>query len=107
MPAAAAEAKTETAVAQPQFGYPGYPYGMMQAPTGRFGRPLYDFSGAPSLFVTEDLRQEDFTLAHRSNINSALGQSEVYEAEAVAVRRQKEVEATPPSSRSVSPPSTP
>lgn len=80
--------------AGPMMGYGGgFPYGMIQASTGRYGRPMYDFAGAPSLFVTEDLRQEDFALAHRSNVNSALGQSEVYEAEAVAVRRQKEAEA--------------
>merc|ERR1711871_1156756 len=59
----------------------------------RYGRPTYDFAAAPSLFVTEDLRQEDFSLAHRNNVNAALGQSEVYEAEAVAVRRAKETDA--------------
>merc|ERR1711968_400278 len=62
-------------------------------PAVRYGRPTYDFAAAPSLFVTEDLRQEDFSLAHRNNINAALGQSEVYEAEAVAVRRAKETDA--------------
>jgi len=90
-------------------------------PRSWVGRPLYDFAGAPSLFVTEvrlepwvcgtiarscavvctapprvfcaesgvstltkhhplsaqDLRQEDFALAHRSQVNNALGQSEV------------------------------
>merc|ERR1711871_926886 len=59
----------------------------------RYGRPTFDFAAAPSLFVTEDLRQEDFSLAHRNNVNAALGQSEVYEAEAVAVRRAKETDA--------------
>jgi len=62
-------------------------------PAVRYGRPTYDFAAAPSLFVTEDLRQEDFSLAHRGNVNAALGQSEVYEAEAVSVRRQKETDA--------------
>jgi len=62
-------------------------------PAVRYGRPTYDFAAAPSLFVTEDLRQEDFSLAHRNNVNAALGQSEVYEAEAVAVRRAKETDA--------------
>jgi len=62
-------------------------------PSVRYGRPTLDFAAAPSLFVTEDLRQEDFSLAHRSNINAALGQSEVYEAEAVAVRRKNEADA--------------
>merc|ERR1711998_126559 len=62
-------------------------------PAVRYGRPTYDFAAAPSLFVTEDLRQEDFSLAHRNNVNTALGQSEVYEAEAVAVRRAKESDA--------------
>merc|ERR1711871_1629475 len=59
----------------------------------RYGRPTFDFAAAPSLFVSEDLRQEDFALAHRNNVNTALGQAEVYEAEAVAVRRQKETRA--------------
>merc|ERR1711871_1071586 len=59
----------------------------------RYGRPTFDFAAAPSLFVTEDLRQEDFSLAHRNNVNAALGQSGVYEAEAVAVRRAKETDA--------------
>merc|ERR1711871_59599 len=59
----------------------------------RYGRPTFDFAAAPSLFVSEDLRQEDFALAHRNNVNTALGQAEVYEAEAVAVRRQKETDA--------------
>merc|ERR1711998_448466 len=59
----------------------------------RYGRPTFDFAAAPSLFVAEDLRQEDFALAHRNNVNSVLAQSEVFEAEAVAVRRAKEGEA--------------
>merc|ERR1711871_1189962 len=62
-------------------------------PAVRYGRPTYDFAAAPSLFVSEDLRQEDFALAHHNNVNAALGQSEVYEAEAVAVRRAKETDA--------------
>merc|ERR1711968_398577 len=62
-------------------------------PAVRYGRPTYDFAAAPSLFVSEDLRQEDFALAHRNNVNTALGQAEVYEAEAVAVRCQKETDA--------------
>merc|ERR1711998_569791 len=59
----------------------------------RYGRPTFDFAAAPSLFVAEDLRQEDFALAHRNNVNSVLAQSEVFEAEAVAARRNKEKEA--------------
>merc|ERR1711970_1291891 len=62
-------------------------------PAVRYGRPTYDFAAAPSLFMTEDLRQEDFSLAHRNNVNNALAQSEVYEAEAVAIRRTQEMEA--------------
>merc|ERR1711939_413564 len=71
------------AVATTQFGQPSV----------RYGRPTFDFAAAPSLFVAEDLRQEDFALAHRNNVNSVLAQSEVFEAEAVAVRRAKEGEA--------------
>jgi hypothetical protein len=59
----------------------------------RYGRPTFDFAAAPSLFVAEDLRQEDFSLAHRNNINSVLAQAEVFEAEAVSVRRNKESDA--------------
>merc|ERR1712216_1073326 len=62
-------------------------------PTVRYGRPTFDFAAAPSLFVSEDLRQEQFSLAHRDNINNALGQAEVFEAEAVAARRQSEADA--------------
>lgn len=67
-------------------------YSAESFPAVRYGRPTYDFAAAPSLFVTEDLRQEDFSLAHRNNVNVALAQSEVFEAEAVAARRQKEAE---------------
>lgn len=63
------------------------------APTARYGRPTFDFAAAPSLFCTEDLRQEELALAHRNSINNSLGQSEVYEAEAVASRRSREAEA--------------
>merc|ERR1711966_621888 len=63
-------------------------------PCVRYGRPTFDFAAAPSLFVAEDLRQEDFALAHRNNVNSVLAQSEVFEAEAVAARRNKEKEAS-------------
>merc|ERR1711898_84649 len=62
-------------------------------PTVRYGRPTFDFAAAPSLFVSEDLRQEQFSLAHRDNINNAHGQAEVFEAEAVAARRQSEADA--------------
>merc|ERR1712188_190145 len=62
-------------------------------PAVRYGRPTYDFAAAPSLFVAEDLRQEDFSIAHRNNVHNALYQSEVYETQAVADRRQKEMEA--------------
>merc|ERR1712167_536897 len=69
-------------------------YAAESFPAVRYGRPTYDFAAAPSLFVTEDLRQEDFALAHRNNVNVALAQSEVFEAEAVAARRNKEKEAS-------------
>merc|ERR1712216_1062538 len=62
-------------------------------PTVRYGRPTFDFAAAPSLFVSEDLRQEQFSLAHRTNVNTALSDAEVYEAEAVAQRRQMESDA--------------
>merc|ERR1712072_1139281 len=63
------------------------------APSVRYGRPTFDFAAAPSLFVSEDLRQEEFALAHRTNVNTALSDAEVYEAEAVAHRRQMESDA--------------
>merc|ERR1711939_73182 len=63
------------------------------APSVRYGRPTFDFAAAPSLFVSEDLRQEEFALAHRTNVNTALSDAEVYEAEAVAQRRQMESDA--------------
>merc|ERR1719506_407450 len=58
----------------------------------RYGRPTLDFAAAPSLFLTEDLRQEDFALAHRDLINDDLAQAEISESEAVAYRRQREAD---------------
>jgi hypothetical protein len=57
-----------------------------------YRRSLFELSTS-RFHNLQDLRQEDFSLAHRNNVNTALGQAEVYEAEAVAVRRQKETDA--------------
>merc|ERR1719473_566198 len=56
----------------------------------RYGHPYFDFKAAPSLFLDEDLRQEDFSLAHRSVVRDGLAHAEVAEAAAVAARRDAE-----------------
>eukprot|EP00656_Telonema_subtile_P038289 TRINITY_DN42_c0_g1_i3.p1 TRINITY_DN42_c0_g1~~TRINITY_DN42_c0_g1_i3.p1 ORF type:complete len:280 (-),score=56.24 TRINITY_DN42_c0_g1_i3:255-1094(-) len=56
----------------------------------RYGHPHLDFKAAPSLFMDEDLSQEDFRLAHRLNVRNHLAAAEVYEAEAVNTRRNAE-----------------
>merc|ERR1712028_309050 len=48
----------------------------------RYGHPHFDFKAAPSLFMDEDLRQEDFSLAHRSVVRDGLAGAEVAEASA-------------------------
>merc|ERR1711966_5821 len=59
----------------------------------RYGHPFFDFKAAPSLFMDEDLMQEDFMLAHRHNVRHGLAASEVCEADAVAKRREAEAAA--------------
>merc|ERR1740138_1882337 len=59
-------------------------------PATRYGRPILDFAAAPSLYVTEDLRQESFALNHRDIINEDLEAAEISESQAVANRRQLE-----------------
>merc|ERR1719162_2643974 len=60
------------------------------ATASRYGHPYFDFKAAPSLFLDEDLRQEDFSLAHRSIVRDGLANAEVAEAAAVAARRDSE-----------------
>merc|ERR1712166_1402293 len=60
----------------------------------RYGHPHFDFKAAPSLFMDEDLRQEDFSLAHRSVVRDGLAGAEVAEASAVAARRDAEANAS-------------
>merc|ERR1712205_228754 len=44
--------------------------------TVKDGRPVYDFAAAPSLFVEEDLRQEEEMLKHRLATCDVLKQAE-------------------------------
>ena len=62
----------------------------MAQQASRYGHPHFDFKAAPSLFMDEDLQQEDFRLAHRVSIRDGLAAAEVYEAEAVHARRSAE-----------------
>merc|ERR1711966_515876 len=59
----------------------------------RDGRPVYDFAAAPSLFLEEDLRQEEEMLRYRQGTCNALKQAECDEAAAVAHRQQCEADA--------------
>merc|ERR1711998_362413 len=59
----------------------------------RDGRPVYDFAAAPSLFLEEDLRQEEEMLRYRQGTCAALKQAECDEAAAVAHRQQCEADA--------------
>merc|ERR1711918_309731 len=61
--------------------------------TVRDGRPVYDFAAAPSLFLEEDLRQEEEMLKYRQGTCAALKQAECDEAAAVAHRQKCEAEA--------------
>merc|ERR1712022_104275 len=61
--------------------------------TVRDGRPVYDFAAAPSLFLEEDLRQEEEMLKHRLATCDALKQAECDEAAAVANRQKCEADA--------------
>merc|ERR1711998_764024 len=61
--------------------------------TVRDGRPVYDFAAAPSLFLEEDLRQEEEMLKHRLATCDALKQAGCDEAAAVANRQKCEADA--------------
>merc|ERR1711998_801046 len=61
--------------------------------TVRDGRPVYDFAAAPSLFLEEDLRQEEEMLRYRQGTCAALKQAECDEAAAVHHRQQCEADA--------------
>merc|ERR1712188_300985 len=61
--------------------------------TVRDGRPVYDFAAAPSLFLEEDLRQEEEMLRYRQGTCAALKQAECDEAAAVAHRQKCEADA--------------
>merc|ERR1712072_914848 len=52
----------------------------------RDGRPYMDFAAAPSLFLEEDIRQENLLLAHRQKVCDDLKTSEINEAQTVAAR---------------------
>merc|ERR1711935_394507 len=56
----------------------------------RDGRPDMDFAAAPSLFLEEDLKQENFLLQHRLKTCQDLKASEEFEAQAVHARKQAE-----------------
>merc|ERR1711959_448688 len=56
----------------------------------RDGRPFMDFAAAPSLFLEEDIRQENLLLVHRQKVCEDLKQSEINEAQAVAARTEAE-----------------
>merc|ERR1711939_394292 len=61
--------------------------------TVRDGRPVYDFAAAPSLFLEEDLRQEEEMFRYRQATCAALKQAECDEAAAVAHRQKCEADA--------------
>merc|ERR1712224_522522 len=52
----------------------------------RDGRPYMDFAAAPSLFLEEDIRQENLLLAHRQKVCEDLKTAEIQEAQTVAQR---------------------
>merc|ERR1712205_174437 len=56
----------------------------------RDGRPYMDFAAAPSLFLEEDIRQENLLLAHRQKACDDLKTSEINEAQTVAARTEAE-----------------
>merc|ERR1712159_923947 len=56
----------------------------------RDGRPYMDFAAAPSLFLEEDIRQENLLLVHRQKVCEDLKTSEINEAQAVAARSEAE-----------------
>merc|ERR1719201_376627 len=57
------------------------------------GRPAYDFPAAPSLFMEEDIRQEQHMLKHRKNTCAELEKAEMLEAQTVVSRIQLESDA--------------
>merc|ERR1711907_469904 len=61
--------------------------------TVREGRPEMDFSAAPSLFLEEDVRQEEMLLHHRRTTLINLQRAEQDEAVAVGVRKNAEKKA--------------
>merc|ERR1712118_582364 len=50
----------------------------------RDGRPYMDFAAAPSLFLEEDIRQENLLLGHRQQVCEDLKKSEINEAQRFA-----------------------
>merc|ERR1712139_361254 len=56
----------------------------------RDGRPYMDFAAAPSLFLEEDIRQENLLLVHRQKVCEDLKTSGINEAQAVDARSEAE-----------------
>merc|ERR1712072_278910 len=56
----------------------------------RDGRPYMDFAAAPSLFLEEDIRQENLLLGHRQKVCEDLKAAEIQEAQAVNQRTMAE-----------------
>merc|ERR1711970_556302 len=56
----------------------------------RDGRPYMDFAAAPSLFLEEDIRQENLLLVHRQKVCENLQAAEIEEAKAVASLKEAE-----------------
>merc|ERR1711959_844606 len=56
----------------------------------RDGRPYMDFAAAPSLFLEEDIRQENLLLGHRQKVCEDLKAAEIQEAQAVHQRTEAE-----------------
>merc|ERR1711990_759201 len=56
----------------------------------RDGRPYMDFAAAPSLFLEEDIRQENLLLGHRQKVCEDLKAAEIQEAQAVNQRTEAE-----------------
>merc|ERR1712216_900202 len=59
----------------------------------RDGRPYMDFAAAPSLFLEEDIRQENLLLAHRQKVCEDLKTAEAREIEVRAVEQRSAIEA--------------
>merc|ERR1712188_177076 len=56
----------------------------------RDGRPYMDFAAAPSLFLEEDIKQENLLLAHRQKVLEELKHAENVEHENVEIRKEAE-----------------